>query len=41
MIISQATREKAESIKAYIQGKYRKLNQEEKDKKDGNCKSKF
>ena len=35
MIISQSTKEKAESIKAYIQGRYKKLNRDEKEKKEG------
>ena len=34
-MVSQSTKEKAESIKAYIEGKYSKLSQDEKAKKDG------
>ncbi len=33
--VSQSTKEKAESIKAYIEGKYSKMSQEEKEKKEG------
>ncbi len=33
--MSQSTKEKAESIKAYIEGKYSKMSQEEKEKKEG------
>ena len=33
--VSQSTKEKAESIKAYIEGKYNKMTQEEKEKKEG------
>ncbi len=35
IVVSQSTKEKAESIKAYIESKYSKLSQDEKAKKDG------
>ena len=35
MLISKATKDKVESIKAYIQGKYTKHNKDEQEKKEG------
>jgi len=35
MVITQTTKEKAESAKIFIQGIYNKLSQEEKLKKEG------
>lgn len=35
MSISQSTKEKVESIKNYIQGRYSKMSQDEKTKKEG------
>lgn len=35
IVVSQSTKDKAESIKAFIQGKYIRKKQEEKEKKEG------